>query len=114
MTLPVRIENISVCGATVAIALPAMLVSTLDHVVVPFEPKNKSGGIMLKTVTSLTCGAVLVLGLMAFGDTLAYYTAEAATPIQVYGVWHAGNDYCVWGSVRSLAEFDSKNHWLIA
>jgi hypothetical protein len=35
------------------------------------------------------------------------------TPICVYGVWHAGNDYCVWGSVRSVSEFDSKNHWLI-
>src|SRR5215471_3051971 len=37
----------------------------------------------------------------------------AATPIQVYGAWHAGNDYCIWGSVRTIQEFDSKNHWLI-
>jgi len=37
----------------------------------------------------------------------------AATPIQVYGAWHAGNDYCIWGSVRTVQEFDSKNHWLI-
>jgi hypothetical protein len=37
----------------------------------------------------------------------------AATPIQVYGVWHAGNDLCVWGSVRAVADFDAKNHWLI-
>jgi len=36
-----------------------------------------------------------------------------ATPIQIYGVWHAGNDACLWGSVRSLTEFDQKNHWLI-
>jgi len=36
-----------------------------------------------------------------------------ATPIQVYGVWHAGNDLCVWGSTRTLADFDAKNHWLI-
>jgi hypothetical protein len=35
------------------------------------------------------------------------------TPISVYGVWHAGNDYCIWGSVRDTTEFDSKNHWLI-
>jgi hypothetical protein len=38
-------------------------------------------------------------------------TALAAIP--VYGVWHAGNDYCTWGTVRDLTEFDSKNHWLI-
>src|SRR5690348_8419025 len=39
--------------------------------------------------------------------------AAAATPIQVYGVWHAGNDACTWASVRTISEFDSKNHWLI-
>ena len=36
-----------------------------------------------------------------------------ATPPQVYGVWHAGNDFCIWGTVRTVSEFDSKNHWLI-
>jgi hypothetical protein len=43
-------------------------------------------------------------------------TSEAAlvtTPIQVYGVWHAGNDACTWATVRTVTEFDSKNHWLI-
>lgn len=38
---------------------------------------------------------------------------ETVTPIQIYGAWHAGNDYCVWGTVRTITEFDSKNHWLI-
>jgi hypothetical protein len=37
----------------------------------------------------------------------------ALTPISVYGAWHAGNDYCTWGSVRNMADFDVKNHWLI-
>ena len=36
-----------------------------------------------------------------------------ATPIQVYGAWHCGNDFCTWSAVRTVAEFDSKNHWLI-
>src|ERR1051325_6556995 len=43
-------------------------------------------------------------------------TSDAAlvtTPIQVYGVWHAGNDACTWATVRTVTEFDSKNHWLI-
>src|SRR5690349_19450611 len=40
-------------------------------------------------------------------------TAAAATPIQIYGAWHCGNDACVWGSVRDMTEFDTKNHWLI-
>ena len=39
--------------------------------------------------------------------------AAAATPVSVYGAWHCGNDFCTWASVRTVAEFDSKNHWLI-
>jgi hypothetical protein len=37
----------------------------------------------------------------------------AVTPIQIYGSWHCGNDACTWASVRTVTEFDSKNHWLI-
>ncbi|HEX6848010.1 MAG TPA: hypothetical protein VF144_13590 [Chitinophagaceae bacterium] len=40
-------------------------------------------------------------------------TGETQTPIQIYGVWHAGNDYCTWSTVRTVSEFDSKNHWII-
>jgi hypothetical protein len=36
-----------------------------------------------------------------------------ASPLQIYGVWHCGNDQCGWGTVREMADFDSKNHWLI-
>jgi hypothetical protein len=39
--------------------------------------------------------------------------AVTAPSIQVYGVWHAGNDACTWATVRTVPEFDSKNHWLI-
>ena len=39
--------------------------------------------------------------------------AAASTPIQIYGAWHAGNDACLWATVRTVSEFDSKNHWLI-
>ncbi|GAA2376146.1 hypothetical protein Cme02nite_10220 [Catellatospora methionotrophica] len=37
----------------------------------------------------------------------------AVTPIQIYGAWHCGNDACTWATVRSVAEFDSQNHWLV-
>jgi len=40
-------------------------------------------------------------------------TGETQTPIQIYGAWHAGNDFCIWGTERTELEFDSKNHWLI-
>src|SRR5258707_6217688 len=40
-------------------------------------------------------------------------TAAVATPLQIYGAWHCGNDACTWGAVRDITDFDVKNHWLI-
>ena len=40
-------------------------------------------------------------------------SAEAATPISVYGAWHCGNDACTWAAVRDMNDFDSKNRWLV-
>jgi hypothetical protein len=47
--------------------------------------------------------------------TTARPAAEPAvvTPIQIYGAWHCSDDACIWGTVRGVAEFDSKNHWLV-
>lgn len=42
-----------------------------------------------------------------------YVLAPVATPMQVYGVWHAGNDYCSWAAVRDMTEFDQNNRWII-
>ena len=42
-----------------------------------------------------------------------YALAPEDTPMQIYGVWHAGNDYCTWETVRDMTEFNSKNHWII-
>jgi hypothetical protein len=36
-----------------------------------------------------------------------------ATPIEIYGAWHCGNDFCTWSTVRDMTDFDSKNHWMI-
>ncbi|AFD07158.1 glycoside hydrolase family 18 protein [Solitalea canadensis] len=36
-----------------------------------------------------------------------------STPIQIYGVWHAGNEACGWSTERNMTEFDAANHWLI-
>jgi hypothetical protein len=35
------------------------------------------------------------------------------TPMQIFGVWHAGNDYAQWGTPREMTEFDEANHWII-
>lgn len=37
----------------------------------------------------------------------------ASTPISVYGAWACSNDACLWGTVRSVADYDSANHWLV-
>jgi hypothetical protein len=36
-----------------------------------------------------------------------------ATSLQVYGAWHCSDDFCTWGRVREVAEFDAMNHWLV-
>ena len=48
-----------------------------------------------------------------FALTVLFNHTANATPIQVYGVWHAGNDAWIWGTLRALSEFDQKNHWVI-
>lgn len=40
-------------------------------------------------------------------------SAVTPTPVQIYGVWHAGNEACSWSTERTISEFDSKNHWII-
>jgi len=40
-------------------------------------------------------------------------SVRAAQPLEVYGAWHCGSDYCTWGTARTVTEFDQKNHWLI-
>jgi hypothetical protein len=56
---------------------------------------------------------VALLGILGFATLLTGLTANSATAIQVYGVWHCGSDLCGWGTIRDITEFDSKNHWLI-
>jgi len=35
------------------------------------------------------------------------------TPIQIFGVWHAGNHYADWAYPREPEEFGEANHWII-
>ncbi|HET6212227.1 MAG TPA: hypothetical protein VFE14_05075 [Micromonosporaceae bacterium] len=57
--------------------------------------------------------AVLLLFTVAPSAPANAVQAAAVTPIQVYGAWHCSDDACIWGTVRSITEFDQKNHWLI-
>ena len=78
---------------------------------------------MSKKLVSLF--ALVVLVVLALGSSAG--SANAAKPppptptpppgplnqIQVYGVWHCGNDACTWSTVRDMTDFDQKNHWII-
>ena len=50
-----------------------------------------------------------LLAIAAFAPAIS----AAAGPMQIYGAWHCSDDACTWGVSRTVAEFDSKNHWLI-
>ncbi|MFM2146083.1 MAG: hypothetical protein RL732_919, partial [Bacteroidota bacterium] len=69
---------------------------------------------------ALLAGCKKQLQEPAVTDTAKEYNSNAypnlsaaASSLQIYGVWHAGNDACTWASVRTVDEFDSKNHWII-
>jgi len=36
-----------------------------------------------------------------------------ATPIQIFGVWHAGNHYADWSMPLNMVEFENNNQWLV-
>jgi hypothetical protein len=56
--------------------------------------------------------AVRLLGLLC--TSLILITSSVhATPLQIYGSWHCGNDACTWATVRDMTDFDAKNHWII-
>ena len=77
--------------------------------------------------------AILVVTVLAVATGPASSTVEArgkppkptptatpsptATPtlaeVSIFGAWHCSDDYCTWGRVREVEEFDVMNHWLI-
>jgi len=56
---------------------------------------------------------VQVLGFLTLLTGLIASQLNAQTPLQIYGAWHCSNDYCVWGTVRNMTDFDTANHWMI-
>jgi len=68
--------------------------------------------------------ALMILVLVALGASTSVSAAKPtpppptptpgpATQLQVYGVWHCGNDACTWSTVRDMTDFDLKNRWII-
>jgi hypothetical protein len=62
----------------------------------------------------------VIAALFLFGVTVGAPASTAPrvvaadlAPVEVYGAWHCSDDYCTWGTVRSVTTFDSQNHWLV-
>jgi hypothetical protein len=53
------------------------------------------------------------LGICADPDDPGNPPPTVVTPIQVFGVWHAGNHYADWALPREMVDFDHANHWII-
>lgn len=61
--------------------------------------------------SSLAATALAVAAIVA--PPTEWADAATGTPAQVYGAWHCSDDACTWATVRDMADFDQKNHWLI-
>ncbi len=85
------------------------------------RPAGSSGVALSAAAFSVAVAAALVVPVnVASGATrpavragAASAAASASSPIQIYGAWHCSSDACLWGTVRTVADFDANNHWLI-
>ncbi len=64
-------------------------------------------------ISAVAILSILGVAIALTGSPTGSVSAETVTPIQIFGVWHAADDYCNWSTVRDIAEFDQKNLWLI-
>jgi hypothetical protein len=71
-----------------------------------------------------SCWLILAVLVSGCADIVSPNPWSAATPfadlvdptpnpVQIYGSWHCGNDFCTWGTERNLTEFDNMNRWLV-
>ena len=72
----------------------------------------------MRTKSAALAAIAILMGLLlsalpAHAVSTTTPASAAATPIQVYGAWHCGNDACTWATVRDMTNFDTNNHWLI-
>ena len=70
---------------------------------------------LLAAAVTMVAAAVIpgAVATTAAAATNASTSASTSTPIQVYGAWHCSDDACLWGTVRTMTDFDANNHWLI-
>lgn len=70
-------------------------------------------GWLVLAVVWTACTDVMPTELKSPPSAARHTIDPIGTPIQIYGSWHCGNDYCTWAAERDLTEFDRMNHWLV-
>jgi hypothetical protein len=75
--------------------------------------RSTEEGSLLKKLGVLGFRGALLLGSLVGLLVLVTAAPVAATQIEVYGAWHCSNDFCTWGTVRNMTDFDTANHWMI-
>ena len=70
-------------------------------------------GCLVLAVLWTACTDIVPTGLKSPPAAARHTIDPIGTPIQIYGSWHCGNDYCTWGAERNMTDFDNMNHWLI-
>jgi len=78
-----------------------------------FSVRVRYTGWLILAVVATACTDTGPTGLKSPPSAPRYTIDPIGSPIQIYGSWHCGNDYCTWGAERDLTEFDRMNHWLI-
>ena len=79
-------------------------------------PSRAFSAVRILAASALVAVAIPAGVVAAGAGTGGQAVAVIPTPVQVYGAWHCGNDYCTWGTVRDAApggDFDKANRWLI-
>jgi Glycosyl hydrolases family 18 len=72
-----------------------------------YQPEPSTGGKEKIMLRKIGMSGIVVLSLLLWSG------AARATQIEIYGAWHCGNDFCTWGTVRDMTNFDTNNHWMI-
>jgi hypothetical protein len=73
----------------------------------------RSLGWLVLAVFSSACSDIVTPDRMSAPGSPYLTIDPIGSPVQVYGSWHCGNDYCSWAAERDLVEFDKMNHWLV-
>ena len=69
-------------------------------------PARVFSAIRILAAAALVALAIPAGAVTSLAGMSGQVAAADAPSVQVYGAWHCGNDYCTWGTVRDMTDFD--------